>query len=190
MGRRERGAELFELAVILPFLLILVAGVVDFAQGWNLRQILANAARDGARLGSDTPYLDLTYSSPQSIQDICQQVADYLIQANVNPAFMGITGTSSSAVTTGCSSPQTTVNSAGAVTVATYYSSGTYGLKIEPELQVPTGCGGVGDTCIGSTRVTLIYPYTWTTMGTSFFGNGLNSTIPIQVYSTMSNNGI
>ncbi len=186
MGRRERGAELFELAVILPFLLVLVAGVADFAQGWNLRQVLANAARDGARLGSNTSYLDLTYSSPNSIQSICQEVANYLIQANVNPSFMGINGTSSSAVTNGCSSPRTTVNSAGAVTAATYYSSGTYGLKIVPELPVPTGCG-TGVNCIPSTSVTLTYPYNWT-MGTSFFGSGANSTIPIQVYSVMSNN--
>jgi Flp pilus assembly protein TadG len=194
-GRHERGTELLELALVLPMVLLLLAGVVDFAQGWNLRQILANAARDGARLGSTTNYSDLTYSNPQSIQEICQQVADYLIQENVNLAFMGISGTSSSAVQTGCSSSQTTANSSGVTIAWAYYASGsngTYGLKIEPQLQVPPPGSTCGSTvaCITSTRVTLTYPYTWTTMGSSgYFGSGLSSTIPLTAYSVMSDLG-
>jgi Flp pilus assembly protein TadG len=191
MKRRERGAELVELALVLPILALLAAGVVDFANGWRTRQILANAARDGARLGASTSYLDLTYSNPNSIQTICQQVANYLIQAGLNPAFMGISGTTASAVTTGCSTPGTVGGTSSTVPSAyTYYvtySTGTYGLKIEPMAKIPSGCGGIGDACIPSTRITLTYPYTWTTMGSSFFSSGTNSTIPIQVYSTMPN---
>jgi Flp pilus assembly protein TadG len=190
-GRRERGAELFELALVLPMLLLLVAGAIDFAQGWSLRQILANGARDGARLGSSENYSDLTTSSPGSIQEICQQVADYLIKENVNVSFMGISGTSSSAVQTGCSSPSTITNSSGLPVAWTYYSSGTYGLKIEPQLQVPPPGSTCGPTvaCITSSRVTLIYPFKWTTMGATLFGNGSNTTIAIQVYSIMPDLG-
>jgi len=190
-GRRERGAELFELAVILPFLLVLVAGVADFAQGWNLRQVLANAARDGARLGSNQQYLDLTTTNPASIQQICQQVADYLIAEHVNPAFMGITGTSASAVQTGCSAPGTVGGSSSlAPSAYTYYESGstTYGLTIEPEYQVPPPGSTCGPSvnCIQSTRVTLTYPFNWT-MGSNFFGLAkANPTIPIQVNSIMA----
>jgi Flp pilus assembly protein TadG len=189
-GRRERGAELFELALVLPMLLLLVAGAIDFAQGWSLRQILANAARDGARLGSSENYVDLTASSPGSIQAICQQVADYLIQENVNVAFMGISGTSSSAVQNGCSNFSTIKNSSGVAIAWTYYS-GNYGLKIEPQLQVPPPGSTCGPTvaCITSTRITLTYPFKWTTMGAGLFGNGSNTTIAIQVYSIMPDLG-
>lgn len=190
-ARRERGSQLFEFALVLPMLLLLIAGVADFAQGWNLRQVLANAARDGARLGSNENYSDLTDANPMSIQTICQQVADYLIQEHVNPAFMGISGTSSSTVSSGCSSFGTVVDSTTGLTVAwTYYSTGNYGLKIEPQLQVHPPGETCGPTvlCIASTRVTLKYPYNWT-LGTNLIGmTSSNSTVPIQVYSVISNN--
>lgn len=192
----ERGSQLVELALVLPLLAVLTAGVADFAQAWNARQILANAARDGARLGASQVQLDLDNTPPPSIQYICQQVADYLIQGNVNPAFMGISGTSSSDVISGCSSPNTYNPTSAPVPEAwMYYESGTtYGLKIERQLNVPasgTTCGSaVGVTCIQSTRVTLTYPYNWS-FGFNhiidLFGvtSGYASTITIEVYATM-----
>ena len=108
--RAERGAQLLELALVLPVLLVLTAGVVDFAQAWNLRQILANAARDGARLGSTQTDLDLTNTDPTSVQQICQQVASYLANENVSLAFMGMTP---STISSACGSPGTVANSSG-----------------------------------------------------------------------------
>ncbi|HVB34868.1 MAG TPA: TadE/TadG family type IV pilus assembly protein [Patescibacteria group bacterium] len=198
IGRRERGGQLVELALVLPILLVLVAGVADFAQAWNARQVLANAARDGARLGGNQLKADLTNNNPTTIQDLCQQVAEYLIGEKINPAFMGISGTTSSTVSTGCSSPGTVADSSGSTAPAeayTYYESGTsYGLKIEPNVSVgPSGGAcGAGETCVSSTIVTLTYPYSWS-FGFDhvirlFSGSsGYASTIPIQVYSTMPN---
>lgn len=189
--QRELGSQLFEFALVLPLLLFLVAGVADFAQGWNLRQVLANAARDGARLGATESAVDLSTTNPQSIQEVCQQVADYLIQEHVNLAFMGISGNTASDVSTGCSTPGTIADSVTGATAAwTYYSTGTYGLKIEPYVQVPVTAGstcGPSVACITSVRVTLTYPYNWT-MGMNYFASGSNSTIPIPVYSTMPHN--
>lgn len=197
-GKRERGSQLFELALVTPLLLLLTAGVADFAQGWNVRQVLANAARDGARLGMSESYVDLTTSNPNSIQEICQQVADYLIQEHVNPSFMGITGTSSTDVTSACSGPGTVVDSTTGVTTGwTYYTTGTsgnstinYGLEIQPNVQVPPTGGTCGPsvTCVASTKVTLIYPFNWA-MGTNLIGLAkTNPTIAIRVYSVMPNN--
>lgn len=193
----ERGSQLVELALVLPLLAVLTAGVADFAQAWNARQILANAARDGARLGASQVQLDLDNTPPPSIEYICQQVADYLIQGNVNPAFMGISGTSSSDVTSGCSNPLTVANPSGSVVPEawTYYESGTtYGLKIERQVNVPASgstCGpALGVTCIQSTRVTLTYPYNWSFGFNHIIGlfgvtSTYASTITIEVYSTM-----
>ena len=200
--RRDRGMQLLEFAMVLPFLLVLSAGVMDFAQAWNARQILANAARDGARLGSSLPSSDLTDTDPGSIQQICQQVANYLHSENIKLSFMGISGTTSSAITTGCSSPATVANSAcaagsGCVPSAwTYYTTTngvTYGLKIERTVQVPltgTSCGTLV-TCLSETRVTLKYPYNWG-MGFDYIVNmfgpsSYSSTIRITVISTMQN---
>ncbi|HEV2387655.1 MAG TPA: TadE/TadG family type IV pilus assembly protein [Candidatus Acidoferrales bacterium] len=189
---RERGAQLLEFALILPLLLVLVAGVMDFAQSWNLRQMLANAAREGARLGSSQPLLDLTTTNPESIQDICQQVADYLSNAGISTAFMNGRSTDPTA---GCSSPATIANPNGALAPLawTYYSTGTYGLKIERTIAVSMTVSGVTTNVI-STRVTLKYPYTWSfgfNRIIAMFGPGAASAypspIPIRVNSLMAN---
>lgn len=190
-GRCERGAQLLEFAFVLPLLLVIVAGVMDFAQSWNLRQILANAAREGARQGSSQPLMDLTTTDPTSIQVICQQVGNYLANANVSTTFMN--GTSANP-TAGCSSPTAVPNPDGtSVPVAwTYYSSGTYGLKIERAVSVPVTVGLVTNNVL-STRVTLNYPYSWAfgfNRIIGMFGAGAASvypsTISIQVNSLMA----
>jgi Flp pilus assembly protein TadG len=46
---RERGAAAVEMALILPFLLLLVGGIVDFGRFFYTQNIVVNAAREGAR---------------------------------------------------------------------------------------------------------------------------------------------
>lgn len=186
---REGGVELFELALILPFLLVLVAGVMDFAQAWNVRQILANAARDGARLGASQTQIDLTETTPTSVVQLCEQVANYLNQEHVNLAFMNM---SASSISTACASPTAVASTNGATVPQawTYYSNGTYGLKIERTAMVPSGCGTTV-TCISATRVTLEYPFNWS-FGFNHIVNLIGAsnypaTVPIEVHSTMPN---
>jgi Flp pilus assembly protein TadG len=45
----RRGQALIELALILPVILILVIGMLEFARAWNLHQALTDATREGAR---------------------------------------------------------------------------------------------------------------------------------------------
>jgi Flp pilus assembly protein TadG len=49
--RRDRrsGQALVEFALVVPFLLLLILGIVDFARAWNVYQMLTDAAREGAR---------------------------------------------------------------------------------------------------------------------------------------------
>jgi Flp pilus assembly protein TadG len=47
--RGERGAIAVEFAIILPVLLLLVFGIVDFGHAWFMKQTLQNACREGAR---------------------------------------------------------------------------------------------------------------------------------------------
>ena len=48
-GRNERGQALVEFALVLPILLILVLGIIEFGRAWNLHQTITHAAREGAR---------------------------------------------------------------------------------------------------------------------------------------------
>lgn len=48
--RSERGAELIEMAVALPLLLLIMMGMVDFAFLFQRYMVLTNAAMEGARV--------------------------------------------------------------------------------------------------------------------------------------------
>src|SRR5680860_1890223 len=45
----ERGAAAVEFALILPVLLLLVLGIIEFSRLYNVQISLSNAAREGAR---------------------------------------------------------------------------------------------------------------------------------------------
>jgi Flp pilus assembly protein TadG len=136
--RGDRGAELIEMALALPLVLVMVIGVLDFATAFNLKQKLSNAAREGARLGASQPTDDLSTTSPASVQTIKDDVATYLTDAGVNTSFIG-----------------TTMTAAGN-RAWTYYSKGSYGLKIERSVPLTTANG-----TLTATRITLTYPYNW-----------------------------
>src|SRR5439155_18067519 len=50
--RNERGAVAVEFALIVPILLLLVLGMIDFGRLWFTQVSLSQAAREGARLES------------------------------------------------------------------------------------------------------------------------------------------
>jgi Flp pilus assembly pilin Flp len=49
MRRDERGAAMVELAIVLPILMLIVMGIVEFGRAWNVYQVITDAAREGAR---------------------------------------------------------------------------------------------------------------------------------------------
>lgn len=51
---RDRGQSLVEMVLVLPILLVLVFGIIEFATAWRAFQLITNVAREGARL-SVTP---------------------------------------------------------------------------------------------------------------------------------------
>lgn len=48
----ERGAALVEMAIVLPLLLLVLFGIIEFGLVLQQSQVLSNAAREGARVGS------------------------------------------------------------------------------------------------------------------------------------------
>ncbi len=146
--RATEAAELVELALLLPLLLAIVAGLLDFATAYNLKQKLANAAREGARMATSQPRSDLTLAAcgnvPCSVQAIRDDVVTYLQQAGVNTSFISATASYTA------STPFT----------ATYYTSSggaNYGLEI-----VRADPVAINGTTVLETHITLTYPYDWT----------------------------
>lgn len=48
--KNQRGAAAVELGLVMPILVLLLFGIIEFARAWNARQTLTDAAREGARV--------------------------------------------------------------------------------------------------------------------------------------------
>ena len=49
---RNRGAAALEFALVLPVLLLIVFGITEFGRAWMTKNIMTQAAREGARYGA------------------------------------------------------------------------------------------------------------------------------------------
>jgi Flp pilus assembly protein TadG len=144
--KNTEAAELLEFALALPLILVMVIGLLDFAHAYNLKQKLANAAREGARLAANEGTYDITDSAPSSVTSVKDDVTTYLSDAGVNTSFMATS---------------MTYNASAGVCTATYYKAVggvNYGLMIERCIHVDDSSG----VEIPAVRVTLSYPYNWT----------------------------
>lgn len=63
----ERGAELIEMAMVMPILLLIVGGIVDFGFMFRSWEVVTNAAREGARVGI-LPGYSCDSATPADIQ--------------------------------------------------------------------------------------------------------------------------
>lgn len=84
LGRESRGQALLEFALLLPLLLLLVLGIVEFGRAWNLTQVISDATREGARRAV---IADPTITE-QSVRD---QIAYRLNNAGVPTSAITIT---------------------------------------------------------------------------------------------------
>jgi len=76
--KASKGQSLIELTLILPVLLLLALGVIDFARAIQFNNILVSMSREGANLASRTSY------TPQSIIAVLNNTA--------GPMVMGTNG--------------------------------------------------------------------------------------------------
>ena len=77
--RDERGVAAVEFALVLPLLLILMFGIVEFGLAWYSKQVLTNASREGARAGIARSAI----SVETVVQNYC---ANRLIPSGSSPA--------------------------------------------------------------------------------------------------------
>lgn len=77
MHRDQNGQSLVEFALILPLLLLIVMGILEFGLMFNVYLTINNASREGARLGS------VTEGDPVSIENRVVAVAPHLDKDNL-----------------------------------------------------------------------------------------------------------
>ena len=91
----ERGAELIEFALVLPLLLLIILGIVDFGFMFQRFEVVTNAAREGARIAVLPGY---------ATADVEARVQNYLTTGGVPPPR---------ARTRRCRSPDVTIATGG-----------------------------------------------------------------------------
>jgi Flp pilus assembly protein TadG len=75
--RDERGAQLIEAALVLPLLLLVLLGILDFGLLFQRYEAVTNAAREGARVAILPGYTDA---------DVENRVQQYLTDAGLTAA--------------------------------------------------------------------------------------------------------
>lgn len=86
----ERGAALVEFAIVLPFLLLLVIGLVEFGLLFYNQQVLTNSSREAARAG-------IAHLTENEIKDIAVQYCNdrlitFGVQQNLDTADVLVDG--------------------------------------------------------------------------------------------------
>ena len=150
--RESHGSQIVEFAVSLPLLLVLVVGIFDFGNAYNLKQKVAHSSREAARLGSTLPTLDLGMASPATILAIRDAVSKDLQGADLSDCGLS----TASATAAGAAAPWkwSFTTSCGA--------AGNLVLTVDRGKVITTGmvANGTNIKLIG-TSVTLQYPYKW-----------------------------
>jgi len=135
--RNQRGSQLVEFAFILPFLAVMTVGVIDFAQGFLLKQKLTNAAREGARIAVELSRVDIDQDDPATVRSVRNAVVNYMDNADLD-----VTGIDSAPTSTGPAE-------------WTFYNGGDALIVINRGVVIPSASGSIGS------RVTVRYPFTW-----------------------------
>ena len=153
--RESHGSQIVEFAVSLPLLLVLVVGIFDFGNAYNLKQKVAYSSREAARLGSSQPTADLTSPTPPGPASVLA-VRDAVVKDLQNSGLSDCGLASFVPGPPGAGAPWkwTFTTSCGA--------AGNLVLTVDRGNVITTGmvANGTPIKVIG-TSVTLQYPYKW-----------------------------
>lgn len=152
IGRETTGSQIAEFAVALPLLLIMVVGIFDFGNAYNMKQKITNIAREATRMGASQPTADLTNPAPASILAIRDLVSSALQSSKLPDCGLGTTA----ATPAGAATPWkwTFTTSCG--------SAGNLVLSVDRGyVFTSTLTAGGNSIKMINTQVTLLYPYQW-----------------------------
>lgn len=98
--QRDRGAAAVEFALILPILLLLIGGIIDFGNLYYNQIIVSNAARDGARLVAANPVASPGWTSTTIQARITAAASPLPVSSSSTSWTCGATGTSATVTVT------------------------------------------------------------------------------------------
>jgi Flp pilus assembly protein TadG len=185
LAGNDRGSQIVELAVTLPLLVVFVVGIFDFGSAFGIKQKVANAAREGARIGSQQPSSDLTNIpssgcvAPASICAIRDAVNNYLVATHVNSC--GLATANAPTQSALAWTFQSTGTCAGQLTLTV-----NRGATFPVTLTSPY----TSNQTVEATSVTLVYPYKWQFNSVVILlvpGANYSSTTPLTAVSVMQN---
>ena len=173
-GRSEKGQAIVEFALLLPVLILLVVGLIEFSLVWNSRNTVLFASRDGSMLaaeggnedGTDCVVLQRIESdvySPSTALRI-QQVTVYWSDRNGDQIGSNQNVYSRSG-STSCTYPDGN-------TITVPYTLTTAGYVESARCSTLAGCGGSHPT-VDTIGVRVTYQHFWATSFVRFAGNSV-----------------
>lgn len=147
LSKAVEGSQIVELAIGLPFLMVLLVGIFDFGQAFNTKQKINTAAREAARFAANQSTLDWSSGpSAPSIAATRDIVDSYLTNANLDD----------------CALIKQKVPTFNATTLTwTYTSTGTCPKAMKLTIERANAVVTSGGTTVISTKVTISYPFQW-----------------------------
>ena len=83
-GRRNDGQALVEFALLTPFLLVFLVGILEFGRAWNAHIVVTQAAREGARKAA-------VFDDAATQQDVEDVIYQTIAGSNLNTDSTEIT---------------------------------------------------------------------------------------------------
>ena len=176
-GRSEKGQAIVEFAMLLPVLVLLLVGLMEFSLVWNSRNTVLFASRDGSMLAAEGGSLDGTdcvvlqridsdIVSPSTTVRV-QQVSIYWSDRNGDQI-----GSNENLYTRGGT---TSCTYADGSTITVPYTLATAGYLESSRCSVLAGCGG-SHTSVDTIGVRVTYQHFWMTSYVRFAGGSVTFT--------------
>lgn len=87
--RRSAGAELLEMAFVLPILMSLMLGIIWMGRAYNIYETMTRAAREGARVAAASSCATCGNTNP-SVANVENAVLNSLSASNIDPTKVTI----------------------------------------------------------------------------------------------------
>ena len=84
LASENSGQNLLEYALVINMVIALLVGVVEFGRAWNIYQVIANGAREGARMAA----LPTGFATTANVNN---RVDNYLNAAGLAPGSASVT---------------------------------------------------------------------------------------------------
>jgi Flp pilus assembly protein TadG len=120
----RRGQALAEFALVLPLILLFIAGIVEMGRAWNIKQAVTDAAREGAR------YTVVQDDAITTTDQVKAKIEERLTLASIDTTGATITFSSADpdcAVITDCFHKETAYGKEMTVSVSTPFKMGLIG---------------------------------------------------------------